>query len=118
MAIGDVLDASLVEWAARSKWHVRKEATKRYVTFLLSAPLASNAVEIGHANDVHIWIIVNGQWRADSHGDDLESLLFEWEQYLELAEGVIAGAVKVPTISDSEAGQWFVRHLDLYLRRS
>ena|SRR5215212_9688101 len=116
-SVGRELDSSLSEWAENLSLPVQRSDAHRSVEFSIEVPGTDRRVEIGHANDVHIWLMVDNCWRVDSHADDLESLMFDWMQFLELAGRVLRGTADPPPVTDPQTRQsWFIPDLELYLR--
>ena len=53
-------------------------------------------VELGRAHGVHLWFSLPQGWRSDTHGDDIESLLYDFTQYIDVADAILRGQLAVP----------------------
>lgn len=120
MTIGQELSLELNNWARGLPVQVSGKDQRFGVAWIIEQAGSRSQVVMGHAHDVHIWIIVNGEWRADSHADDLESLVYEWRLFLKSAERILNGQEEPPIAKAGSRPRrelWAIRDPDLTLRR-
>lgn len=116
-AVDRQMDQALADWAERFGLEVVRRADDRMTEFTISRQGVDRRVVVGHADSVHIWLVVDGMWRADSHGDDLESLMFDWSQFLSLADGLLSRRMDPPSsVGKDSREKWYVPELRLILR--
>ena len=116
MAAGpvQVLD-ELVDERLGPYWDIRRQQTGEVITYVVSSP-AGGRVDLGQSYGVHLWLSLPQGWRADTHGDDVESLVYDFNQYLDLAEAILRGELAVPHRDpNSRSRRWELPEFDLVL---
>ena len=110
-----VLDELVDERLSRS-WDVRRRQDGDVVTYDVSSPDGRRVV-LGQSYGVHLWLSLPQGWRSDTHDDDMESLVYDFNQYVSMADAILRGQLAVPHREpDSRSPRWRVAEFDLVMR--
>ncbi len=109
-----VLD-ELVEERLNRSWDIRRQQNGDVVTYDVSAP-DGGRIELGQSQGVHLWLSLPQGWRSDTHADDIESLIYDFNQYISMADAILRGQLVVPDRKpDSRPKRWEVPEFDLVM---
>jgi len=106
---------SLVQARFQNGFDVLAQVADDVYTYAVVAP-SGISVSLGHSYGVHIWVEIDGNWRWDSHADDLASLTEEFENLLDLSESILRGELGPPGGPSSRRDRWNVPEFDVMLR--
>ena len=110
-----VLDELVNERLGR-RWSLQRQQAGEVITYTV-ATAAGDRIELGHSYGVHLWLSVSPGWRSDTHGDDVDSLVYEFDEYLDIVEAILRGQVIVPPQNpDSRSRQWKVPGTDVVMK--
>lgn len=116
-SVAAALNAHLTDWADRSGIEVATVAHDDRYEFSLSIRGEKPRIVLGHQFGAHLWLVVDGAWRADTAADDLDSLLYEWDDYLRIAQAILSDAIVPPEVSpDLPRNKWVIADSHLFLR--
>jgi|GEM_PF-4533130 len=111
-----VLD-ELVDERLGRHWDIRRQQDGDVITYTV-ATATGDRVELGQSYGLHLWLSLSQGWRSDTHGDDVESLVYEFNEYLDIIEAILRGQVIVPPRDpDSRMERWKVPDVDVVMRR-
>ncbi|HET7474795.1 MAG TPA: hypothetical protein VFJ97_02080 [Dermatophilaceae bacterium] len=110
-----VLDELVEERLGRS-WDLQREQGGEVRTYYVSSP-SGRRIELGQSYGVHLWLVLPQGWRVDTHADDLDSLVFEFSQFISLAEAILRDQVRVPHPEpDSRSRRWDIPEFGIVMR--
>jgi len=111
-----VLD-ELVDERLGRHWDIQRQQHDEVITYTVATP-AGDRIELGQSYGVHLWLSLSQGWRADTQADDVESLVYELDEYLDVVEAILRGQVTVPPRDpDSRSKRWKVPDIDVVMRR-
>ncbi|HEX8081857.1 MAG TPA: hypothetical protein VF557_16720 [Jatrophihabitans sp.] len=99
-----------------SRWDIRRQQDGDRVTYDVSSP-DGRRVELGQNHSVHLWLSLPQGWRSDTAGDDVESLVHDFNEYISMADAILRGQLVVPPREPGSRRQrWVVPEFDLFMR--
>ena len=90
-----VLDELVDERLGGRHWDIRRQQDGDVITYTV-ATATGDRVELGQSYGLHLWLSLSQGWRSDTHGDDVESLVYEFNEYLDIIEATAPGSGHCP----------------------
>ncbi|MBN9610177.1 MAG: hypothetical protein J0I11_12780 [Actinobacteria bacterium] len=117
ISIAEALNTRLADWADRLDFEVGSVVHDARYEFSLSVRGGKPRIVLGHQFEAHLWLVVDDTWRADTAADDLESLLYEWDEYLQIAQAVLNGDINPPAVSPNlPRNRWIIADPHVFFR--
>jgi hypothetical protein len=71
---------------------------------------SGRTIKTGYAHQIHVWLELRCGWRYDTHADDVEGLLYEFEEILDIAGAFLRSSLSPPKVETPQTSgdRWSV----------